>query len=758
LKRETEFDRPGNRNFFRKLLPSSIRFKIILPYLVLTLAVAAIGTYVVTNLVASSLDERLTNHLLEAGRVVSDNLAQQEISHFQDARTLANTVRVAESLQAGDTDELLTLAQPSATNMKIECLILVDASGHESLHLLRALDGSLYPVSIGEAISELWIIQSVLDDDSLEEYPHRAIGLHPIDSRYYYFTAVSIGLNDERVGVAVVGTRLETLLVQFKANAMADVIVYLGEGRPSADTLLLSEEGGGDIELPEELAITREQYEQLLISMETTFLENINIRERLYRVARAPLRVSNETLGVFGVVLPQDFITESSITSRNTYAGLFFAATVWVIIIGYLVSRRITTPLARLVSTSRAIADGNLAQRTGIHGTDEIGLLATTFDQMTGRLEARTQELEDLLHIYKEASGRMQAILLSIGDGVILEDLNGNFEPLNPAAEAMLEQMSTGLQHDGVHERITKMLQLLPAHTSGPWLEDPHRFEVGRQVFDIHSAPVRTDDDRHLGKVIVLRDVTVEVEAERLKDAFVTHVSHELRTPLTIIKGYTSMLIRQAMSGVGLQLRSFFDTIDRNTDDLIAMVEELLELSEMEARGRLVVRPQPDTLDPLIDDIATRWQGSMVEKNLNFQVEITPDLPRANVDLRRLRWAVMALMRNAWQYTPEGGAITLRVDAQDQRVRVHVSDTGKGMEPEELKQLFTRFNRFTGEAYDNVRGLGLGLYITRAIVEAHEGDMQVVSEPNVGSTFTISLPALLSDEVLLDIAGVSTHA
>lgn len=738
--------RSNRRNFFRGLFSPTIRLKIVLPYLILTLVIAAIGAYVVTNLVASSQNERLTNQLLEAGRVVSDNMAREEIQHIGNARGIAYIVGLAQALQAGRIDEVMTLAQPTATNMGLECLILFDAAGNESLHLLKASDGTLYPISTRVELADLWIVQTLLEENSPNAFPRRAIGQHPVDGRYYYFTAIPIALDDQLAGVAVVGTRLDTLAIAFKANALADVLLYAGAGEPRASTLEINAAGETDMPL-EQLSLSPEQYLHILTTTEVTFGENIIIRERAYRLARAPLQVGNDLLGVFGVVLPEQFILQAGTASRNTYAALFSVATLCVILIGYLISQRITAPLARLVGVSRAVADGALSQRTGIHSADEIGTLAATFDQMTGRLEERTQDLEKLLHVYKEASGRMKAILLSIGDGVILEDLEGHFTPLNPAAETMLEQMSDSFLTYGMHEQTAGIARSLPEQSHGPWLEDQRRFEVGRQAYDIRSASVRTDDGRPLGKVIVLRDVTAEVEAERVKDAFVTHVSHELRTPLTAIKGYTSLLLKQAVSGLGLQLRGFFETIDRNTDDLISMVEELLELSEMESRGYLAIRTRPDTLTPLIDDIAERWRGPMVEKNLRFRIEVPRELPYASVDLRRLRWAVMALVRNAWQYTPEDGEVTLRVDTLEKQLRVHVSDTGRGIQPEELKYLFGRFHRFTGEDFDNVRGLGLGLYITRAIVEAHSGDIQVVSEPGEGSTFTISLP-ILPPEIL----------
>jgi len=275
-----------------------------------------------------------------------------------------------------------------------------------------------------------------------------------------------------------------------------------------------------------------------------------------------------------------------------------------------------------------------------------------------------------------------------------------------------------------------------------PWLLERRRFQVGRKVISAHSAAVRTDDGEHLGTVIVLRDVTAEAEAERLKDAFITHVSHELRTPLTAIKGYSELLLVTAGGALDKEKLGFLETISRHTDNLVAMINELLDFSEMEAGGRLGLRRRPMLLTALVEEIAEEVRPQIQEKGLTFQVETPAELPLVEADPRRLRWAVINLVRNAWQYTPTGGSVTLRLSEHDGQVVLDVVDTGIGISPEDQKHLFSRFYRVTNVTADDVRGLGLGLYVTRAIVEAHGGSIQIVSKKGFGSTFSVILPAL----------------
>jgi signal transduction histidine kinase/HAMP domain-containing protein len=724
------------RRQLRGVIASNIRSKIVLPYLVLTLIVAIIGIYVVTSLVASSLDERLTNQLLEAGRVVSDSLANHEIEHLESARAVALTVGLADALEAGDREQVAALAQPVAVLQSLDCLIVADVNGQGVLHVLRQDDGSFERVEAQVDTSGMWVVRSLLEAGDPNALPKRGLGVHRANERYYYFTAMPVGLEGRVVGVVVVGTPLDELLKHFKTTSLADVIVYLDGGRAVGTTFAFAEELADVDALLDSLSITPALYESALSDTKSTTVESdVRIRDRLYRLARGPLRVGDDTLGVFAVALPSHFIAQARTTSRNTYVWIFTAAMAGVIFIGVLISQRITLPLSRLVRTSRAVAEGDLGQRTGIVRNDEIGILAETFDEMTGRLWERTRALE-------EAVGRMRAILSSIGDGVLLEDLEGNCIPLNTAAEALLGGMKEGFPPGPLRELPVGEYEQGSDLQPSPWILDRRRFQVGDKVISAHSAAVRTDDGEHLGTVIVLRDVTAEVAAERLKDAFITHVSHELRTPLTAIKGYSELLLVSTGDTLTGEQCGFLETIGRHTDSLVAMINELLDFSEMEAGGRLGLRRRPVLLSTLVEEIANQWRPQMDEKGLAFQVEVPPDLSLVDVDVRRLRWAVINIVRNAWQYTPAGGSVKLRLYEQDGHVVLDIADTGLGISPEEQKHLFSRFHRVKDDASGDVRGLGLGLYVTRVVVEAHGGSVHVVSEEGSGSTFSIILPAL----------------
>jgi signal transduction histidine kinase len=726
---------------------SDIRGKIIVPYLILTFAVAVIGLYVVTRLLSSSLDERFNNHLLESGRAVLNGFARQEIDHLESARTFSLTEGVIEALQEGDKPTLSDLVLPAATTKGIDVVILVDAEGETQLSALKR-DGQVELVEYDFRAADVWIIKQLLEQHSASSSALRAIGEHPVDHKYYYFTAAPIALEQEFIGVVLVGTALDVLLPNLNAASMAEITVYLNQGQAIASTFtqgILSPED--QAAMLTELAIPPSVYDDVLHSEDKSRIETLAIEGRDYRLSRGPLVVGNDRLAVFDVALPSDFLLDSNAVNRGTYVLVFGLAMGAVILLGYSVAQRITRPLFTLMKTSQAVADGDLKQRTGIERNDEIGTLATAFDQMTERLDERTLALQSSLQVQRETASRMRSILSSIGDGVLLEDAQGNIVPLNQAAIVMLEDAAARFLSGPVRDLpMMEQDRSLDTWVNSPWLLESRRFQVANRIYMAHSAAVGSDHGENLGTVIVLRDVTAEMEAEQLKDAFVAHVSHELRTPLTAIKGYTALLGATAGAALNQTQHNFLDRISRQTDNLVGMINALLDFSEVEAGGRIGLRSELIELPALIQDIYDEWRAEMEEKPLTFILEMEDNLPKVTVDVARTRWAFINLVRNAHQYTDAGGKVTLRLSSAEDNVVFQVIDTGVGIAGEAQKRLFTRFYRVMQSHDDNVRGLGLGLYVAKTIIEAHGGSIQVTSEMGVGSTFTVTLPAARDQE------------
>ncbi len=739
------------------VVANSIRIQIIIPYLILTFIVGGLGIYVVTQLVSQSLNERLDSYLGESGRALLNSWMRYESNDHQDtADRLVRTTGFIEAVEDRDSEWLGQQIKSQLETLNPDMALVITPQEEVLTYVVREEDGFEVRPFTGE-VEYVWVLQEVLAMDDPATLPIHAIGKHP-DGAYYYFTAAPVGREGELSGALLLGSRLSQMMAYFQSNVLAQITLYRENGQAIQTTFSLASDTADHQALLSELSLSSETAYHILNTDREVLFEDIDyqeIRGREYRLAYGPLQVGSKLLGIYSVALPRQFVQEAGRQNRNTYMLIFGAGSLFVIVLGIMIALTITNPVQRLMRTSLAVTQGDLRQRTGIQRTDELGVLAQTFDRMTLSLEERTVALEEALYAQRETASRMRAILSSIGDGVLLEDLDGDIIPMNEAARTMLDDMAEQFRYGPLRELSVVDQKNDPDEPPSPWLLESRRFRVADKVFVAHSAVVRMEGagdgmeegsqarGEKLGTVIVIRDVTAEVEAEKLKDAFVAHVSHELRTPLTSIKGYSDLLLATTKNTLDASQRPFLEKIVRQTANMITMVNALLDFTEIEAGGRLALQRQPTQISALIEDIAEEWGPKMEDMALDFTVEM-PDqpYPAVSIDQKRMRWAIINLVRNAWQYTPAGGHVTIRVSDHRDRIIIIVEDTGIGMPEEAQRHLFTRFFRVMHQHDDDVRGLGLGLYVTKSIIEAHGGYIRVLSEVGEGSTFSITLPTI----------------
>ncbi|MBI1880015.1 MAG: HAMP domain-containing protein [Chloroflexi bacterium] len=735
-----------------KYFSSSIRNKIIIPYALLTLVLAILGVFIVTRLVAGSFEARLKNQLLDAGRVVSDGVVNRERARLEAQRAVANTEGVAEALINRNFAELDKLISPFIANYKnIDSIVLLDTQGKEVLRLQRESIAPNAPAQTYQGSSanfSSWpTIQRVLADanDGTKEVQ---VARDQNSAELIIYTIGPVRTSEGSIGAALVGTYLKKEIDVLHNLALADLTLFDEKGAVVYSTLAPDQAEAKEVFK----AFTPKRYQQVTNQTGVTLLDEIQgpgenpndvqARGQTYRLAYAPFLLRSRVYGVYAVALPTSFITDTNDQSRNLLALVFSAGVVLVIGIGYLVSQRIIRPIVRLAQTSQAIARGNLDQRTGLKRSDEIGILAATFDDMTS-------ELQRLLKIQREEASKLNAILSSIADGVIVQDLGGHTVIMNPAAGKILQAMDGDFRY--IQPQAVRATGATPAEAgvspllnllTGLEFHETRRFEAGQRVLSALSAPVMTADKEQIGSVVVLRDITREVESERLKDDFITHVSHELRTPLTAIKGYNDLLKMTAAKKLDKRQVSFIEIIDKNVADLLQLIQEMLDLSQINA-GTLGIDQEPVNLSELIDTEVKKWPEKMKERGLNFTVQLPAESIWVEGDWNRISLVVHNLIRNAYDYTLPGGSVEVLLRQENGRGQMDVKDTGVGIAAEQQRYLFTRFFRaIHAESTYEVSGAGLGLYISKAIVEAHQGEIWLESKLNEGSTFSFALPII----------------
>jgi signal transduction histidine kinase len=263
-----------------------------------------------------------------------------------------------------------------------------------------------------------------------------------------------------------------------------------------------------------------------------------------------------------------------------------------------------------------------------------------------------------------------------------------------------------------------------------------HLLADGRRLpVAVSAAPVLDPEGRVAGGVDVVRDVSREREVDEVKDALISTVSHELRTPLTLIHGFAELLVEREMDAGRRRLAA--DEILQASHRLGRLIDDLLSVSRADS-GRLVVERRPFDLGELIDRTVSPFRE--VTSGHELRVEVDQELPHVDGDPDRVEQVLTNLLSNAIKYAPGGGEIVVAARLDEGQARVDVRDRGIGLTPRDIDGLFNRFYRVDRDEVRATGGTGLGLYISKRLVEGHGGRIWAESEPGQGSTFSFTLP------------------
>jgi signal transduction histidine kinase len=424
----------------------------------------------------------------------------------------------------------------------------------------------------------------------------------------------------------------------------------------------------------------------------------------------------------------------------------------------WLLAGSLAAPLARLTAAAGRVAGGDYDRPTGVPpGDDEIGGLARAFEVMRQRVAESTGTL-------RHERDLREAVLDSTGDGILMVTRAGE----TAVANARWSEFVGG-------EGLTAAAALVRTdgdgtlgETAAAWLADPERvasadFERPAppyRHFRCYSAPVPAVSEcgrAPCGRIFVLRDMTRESEAERLRSAFVATVSHDLRSPLAAIAGYADTLLRDDAWDRETR-REFLEVIAASADTLTRLVDNLLDAATLEA-GVLRLEPEPVRVERIAERVVAHRRPLTPTHDL--RLDVAPGVPLASADPLRVEQVLTNLVDNAIKYSPEGGPVTVRVAPgpggaapdsprpnapRDASVVVAVSDRGVGLTAEQAGRVFDRFYRATDALGGAPRGIGLGLFLCKRLVEAQGGRIWAESTPGRGTTFTFTLPALVMAE------------
>jgi PAS domain S-box-containing protein len=374
----------------------------------------------------------------------------------------------------------------------------------------------------------------------------------------------------------------------------------------------------------------------------------------------------------------------------------------------------------------------------------------------------QAERLGSMLRSQQVEASRQKAILEAVADGVLVTDPNNIITFVNLSAERIMGL--EGSQVDG--QSLESFVGLFGKaaqtwmQTIHTWSDDPSSHQPGDtyaeqltletgHVVLVHLAPVIWRNE-FLGTVSIFRDITHEVEVDRLKSEFVATVSHELRTPMTSIKGYVDILLMGAAGALNENQTHFLDIVRSNTDRLSVLVNDLLDISRIEA-GRVSLSLQSIDLREVTDDVVADILRRSQEENrpMGLTFDVPEGLPMVNGDLERVRQILANLVDNAYHYTPENGQITIHMKLiDDNTVQTDVQDNGIGIDSVDADRIFERFFRGEHPLVLATPGTGLGLAIVKQLVNMHKGRIWMTSKgiPGEGSTFSFTLPVYRAEE------------
>ena len=432
---------------------------------------------------------------------------------------------------------------------------------------------------------------------------------------------------------------------------------------------------------------------------------------------------------------------------NNNIIDLFvqatFLAIVIAIVIALVLSQGLTRPIEEMRQQALRISEGVYNYPATIYGTDELGELANTINELAIKVKDAQESTES-------ERQRLDGILRHMTDGVIGTDHRGKVLLVNDRALSLLnlrEDQAHGqsiLKFLGIEDQF-KLNDLFRKEQEILMVQDDAEQSIYKGEFSI----IKRDSGFISGLVCVLTDVTEQQKTEQERRDFVSNVSHELRTPLTSIKSYSEALAEGAWQDESIAPH-FLEVIESESNRMIRMISNLLDLSKIDG-GQIVLNKDYVDLKRVLNFILDRLEFTVANdpNGENYQIvrEFTPRDIYVDIDQDRMTQVIDNLLNNAIKYSPDGGTVTVRLSEEQGFVKVSVIDEGLGISKSDAERLFERFYRVDKARSREQGGSGLGLAISKEVIELHGGQIWVESVEGKGSNFSFTLPSTSFEDI-----------
>lgn len=448
-----------------------------------------------------------------------------------------------------------------------------------------------------------------------------------------------------------------------------------------------------------------------------------------------PLKKDSKISGIIRTALPMHAIQIALNTFNRDMVASGMLIAILVTILSLLIFRKISRPLNELQEGVKRFTRGEFETRIPPLQSLELGTLSDSMNEMATQLNTRIGTIV-------QQRNEREAILSSLAEGVLALDMNEKVVNYNDKALELLEiseyeiigkSIQEIVRNNELHDFIDTIL-----HGTDNVDKDLHLQLSSEKYIAVYGTLLKNRDDKKIGTVIVLNDITKLERLDKVRRDFVANVSHELRTPITAIKGSVETLLDGALDDVESS-KKFAQIINRHTSRLISIVEDLLSLAKFENESLLqTIQFVEENLYSMIEASTEAVEQKCTAKNIKIILECDKSI--TIYTLRKyLEHAFINLLDNALKYSENNTTITIKATNDSDKTTISITDQGCGIDARHLPRLFERFYRVDSARSREMGGTGLGLAIVKHITRIHNGRVEVHSTPNEGSTFSIHI-------------------
>ncbi|ANU13416.1 ATP-binding protein [Planococcus halocryophilus] len=466
--------------------------------------------------------------------------------------------------------------------------------------------------------------------------------------------------------------------------------------------------------------------------MKEMLLPSLTEKNRLesYIVLASPLKTGEEKHGVVFIYQSLEVMDRTAERTTNIVFLSAFIALLLTTFFAFFLSSRITSPLRKMREGAFELAKGNFDTKVKATSSDEIGQLATAFNQM-GR------QLKHHVEVINQEKEQLSSILTSMADAVITFNQDKTILLSNPPAEKLLKYWTYKNGSTEAQTLPAEMLHMLD-HVIGFQEEIEEELEIEGAYYAINFSPLYSGESIR-GAVAVLHNMTEQHRLEKLREDFIANVSHELRTPIAMLQGYSEAILDD-VGATEEERREMTKIIYEESQRMGRLVTDLLNLARLES-GYMRLYKEIVQLNSSIERMTLKFSQIAKENGVQLSFETTvDDWAATEIDEDRIEQVMTNLIDNAIRHTPKEGQVVVRVEQQKEYAKISINDNGVGISKEDLEFVFERFYKANKARTLGKGGTGLGLAIASNIIQAHEGEIYAESNVGQGTSFVFLLP------------------